>query len=197
MSRTKAKHRGRNNIDRTVTHLGFDTYEAYLRSDGWKSFVEAYRTLGLPQRCIACGLPKFELHHTNYKHMGVETMADVIPVCVRCHRLLHKAHRQAAIPLARPDLAFQRVFGWSDQETVARFQPFIPLWRGRAAPAPTARVTPRAAPKPRPDPFYKLNRDARNVRAYLANGYTHRQVALMYKVSPALVAKFIQAEVAP
>lgn len=65
-------------------------YQQYLNSEGWK----AKRAMILNMwgnRCALCnegGL--LHLHHRDYARVGNEEVTDVIPLCERHHKLVHK-----------------------------------------------------------------------------------------------------------
>jgi len=65
-------------------------YKKYLRSKEWrkkrKEVLELYGNM-----CMMCG--KFSkhlhIHHLNYENLGNESLSDLIPLCRKCHKLLH------------------------------------------------------------------------------------------------------------
>lgn len=93
---TKSKH----SFWQRLKELGFDTYDAYLNSEHWKTFRKTYRESSLPQTCRCCGSPKVQLHHITYARLGVEELEDVVPLCARCHMKLHEVSRASFISLA-------------------------------------------------------------------------------------------------
>jgi hypothetical protein len=78
----------------TLKSLGFDSYQQYLRSDHWKSVRERYRCSKKPKKCQCCGSEKYELHHTTYERLGREWLKDLMPLCRRHHRAVHKYLRR-------------------------------------------------------------------------------------------------------
>jgi hypothetical protein len=74
-------------LTKRLALLGFDSYEAYLRSPGWakrrgKAFSAAH---GL----CACGSLAVQVHHRTYVRLGEELPEDLHPVCRPCHEKIH------------------------------------------------------------------------------------------------------------
>lgn len=69
--------------------LGFDSYNAYLRGEHWKSFKSSYRASGHPMRCAVCGGKKIQLHHHDYSRLGAEVFTDIDPLCGDHHEEVH------------------------------------------------------------------------------------------------------------
>jgi len=65
------------------------THSEYMQSDWWKAVRQAYIESGRPQECVACGQPRFELHHVTYKRLGHELLDDLLAVCRVCHQEIH------------------------------------------------------------------------------------------------------------
>lgn len=65
------------------------SYQAYLRSDHWRSFKKRYRQSDRPQQCQGCGSKYYELHHVTYERLGHEHLDDVVPLCRFCHKTMH------------------------------------------------------------------------------------------------------------
>lgn len=75
---------------RTVSHLG---YKDYIRSDAWRSVKKRYLQSKNPKEYYGCLAPYewfFHFHHRTYKNLGNENLRDIIPVCPRCHELIHE-----------------------------------------------------------------------------------------------------------
>lgn len=81
-----------------LRELGYDTYDAYLRSPAWRDVRERYRASDLPQVCM-CGDTKVDLHHTTYDHVGRERLEDLVPLCRACHVQAHVLEAQGVIEL--------------------------------------------------------------------------------------------------
>lgn len=79
-----------NTFAKTLHGLGYANYEAYLRSEHWKSFHTRYRNAGLPMECAVCGGGFVELHHHTYERLGAELPTDVTPLCPVHHKAVHK-----------------------------------------------------------------------------------------------------------
>lgn len=86
----------------TLKALGHATYWEYICSQHWKGVKRAYRASALPQDCDFCGDPKVDLHHKTYERLGAERLDDILPLCHRCHCMVHFFVRQGT---ARLDLA--------------------------------------------------------------------------------------------
>ena len=78
-------------------------YQAYLKSKWWLSL----REILLPCRCVGClENDATELHHLNYDALKKEGPQDIIPLCDRCHWLLHQ-HLKEEFPTTKLSLAVQ------------------------------------------------------------------------------------------
>lgn len=72
-----------------LASLGFDTYEAYLRSDHWKAFKASYRSSGRSILCAVCNGKPIQLHHHSYERLGHELLTDITPLCREHHEAVH------------------------------------------------------------------------------------------------------------
>lgn len=66
-------------------------YEDYTRTEHWLHFKnEALLFFG--HKCQLCDSKNDEIHvhHKTYENRGRETFNDVIPLCSKCHRLVHE-----------------------------------------------------------------------------------------------------------
>ncbi len=64
-----------------------DEYKAYLQSDRWREVREQRLHIGR-WKCAACEETRdLEIHHLTYERIFKEEMADLIPLCKRCHKL--------------------------------------------------------------------------------------------------------------
>lgn len=63
-------------------------YDKYLRTRKWKEkrkeVLELYGRI-----CMICGKKASQVHHLNYENVGKEDVGDLIPLCKRCHKLIH------------------------------------------------------------------------------------------------------------
>lgn len=81
-----------------LRELGYETYDAYLRSPAWRDVKDRYRASELPQVCM-CGDAKVQLHHTTYDRVGQERLDDLIALCKDCHDAAHLLEQQGVIGL--------------------------------------------------------------------------------------------------
>lgn len=183
-------------LDNVVKDLGYASYTAYLNSAHWDDFRNRYAASGLPKHCVACKYPKYILHHLHYKTLGFETFADVIPVCSRCHRELGRTRDKFRLPNNRPDVIFRKIFNWNRKETVSRFEPFYKLWRETAKKVGENPSLPLKFKKHVKDlsrgNFYKISKHMLQVVRYLKDGYTTKQVAVMYEVSESYLLEYMK-----
>jgi hypothetical protein len=101
------------------------TYREYLRSEHWRNTRASYRASGLPQACLVCGASKVNLHHRTYQRLGRESLTDLVPLCRPCHRSVHEYlwanpgyHEKDTHAILRD------TFGWTQQDMIARFEPY-------------------------------------------------------------------------
>lgn len=67
-------------------------YDRYLLSRAWR----ARRAAALDRdghRCVECGAPAEQVHHTTYRRVGFERLADLKSLCGRCHEAVHEVTR--------------------------------------------------------------------------------------------------------
>lgn len=84
--------------DAALDRLGYGTYRDYLRSPHWVKVKARYRESILPQACM-CGEETVDLHHMTYERIGAERLADLLPLCRRCHAMVHELERRGEIAL--------------------------------------------------------------------------------------------------
>jgi hypothetical protein len=65
-------------------------YSAYVRSPHWRQFRKSYFASN-SAACWVCTKTedRLVLHHLTYNRIGEERFDDVLPMCARCHRLVH------------------------------------------------------------------------------------------------------------
>ena len=80
--------------------LGFKSYAAYLRSEHWLAFREAYFAKH-KKVCCCCAEPARDLHHITYEYLGKERQKDVKPICRSCHDKVHTLIREHRVPLEK------------------------------------------------------------------------------------------------
>lgn len=90
------KHTGR---ARGWWTLGYKSYASYLSSSHWQTTRQRYRASDLPQDCYCCGEHEVDLHHKTYENIGREPLTDLVPLCRRCHTLVHVLERRGEIGL--------------------------------------------------------------------------------------------------
>ena len=83
-------------------------YAAWIASAGWARQRDAWlaewdrRHPGRPPVCAACGGPwdprHGDLHHRDYRRLGAEAFADLVPLDRDCHDQLHELLERAARP---------------------------------------------------------------------------------------------------
>ena len=74
--------------------MGYRTYADYIASDHWADIRRRWRAKHPDARCERCGAERYQLHHLNYRRLGLEpTPGDIIPLCGECHTKEH--HRLA------------------------------------------------------------------------------------------------------
>lgn len=103
--------------------LGMD-YRQYLRSDHWRDLKRRYRQAPLPQACVACGDPRYQLHHISYGRLGREPLTDLVPFCDNCHGAIHAYERTHPTGLWSLFRICRKVFGWSRPEAWERLGAF-------------------------------------------------------------------------
>jgi 5-methylcytosine-specific restriction endonuclease McrA len=72
-------------------------YREYIQSPEWRAVRDRYWASKLPKRCYVCDKPRhpgMHLHHRTYKNLGHERLMDLVPVCKKCHDLIHTTHRR-------------------------------------------------------------------------------------------------------
>jgi len=72
--------------DAVLRDMGYESYDAYLRSPLWKR-IRA-RLLKKCDTCV-CGAPATEFHHRSYKRRYLEGRGKIykfiVPICRQCH----------------------------------------------------------------------------------------------------------------
>lgn len=75
-------------MDILAIRVGYKGYAHYLASDHWKNFRRSVRS----QWCFCCLVHsvKLEVHHITYDRLGRERPTDVVTVCDKCHKEIHR-----------------------------------------------------------------------------------------------------------
>jgi hypothetical protein len=69
----------------------FYNYNDYLKSRHWAKLKIRYQKEFTSKTCQMCfDNHKIELHHMTYERIGKEDLKDLIYLCDKCHKLIHK-----------------------------------------------------------------------------------------------------------
>jgi len=98
MAKRKRRTKPKTKFQLQLKDLGFKTYAAYLKSDHWQEFREAYFAKH-KKICYCCQKSARDLHHIDYSHLGKERQKDVEPLCRTCHDKVHTIIRENHVPL--------------------------------------------------------------------------------------------------
>lgn len=99
--------------------------KTYLKSKRWYAIRAKYRRMDLPRQCLICGSANFELHHTNYRHLGKEHPMSLRPLCLRHHKELHQTLNRLRLMLSQTDVAIRHLALENDFDAFwDRFQPW-------------------------------------------------------------------------
>lgn len=80
-------------------------YDAYLTSHVWRARRKAWYAAwlsrcGTPPKCLVCdrewSLRSGHLHHLTYQRLGNEDDEDLVPLCPRHHKRLHRVLEESA-----------------------------------------------------------------------------------------------------
>lgn len=82
--------------------LGRSDYQAYLRSDHWQRVKRRYRRSKMPQTCVVCGDPRYQLHHKTYERLGREHLTDLVALCELHHTRRHVERTMPGRGSSRP-----------------------------------------------------------------------------------------------
>jgi hypothetical protein len=119
-----ARPKRRKSFIRRLRALGFASYRDYLASPHWREVRLAYRRSSLPQECIGCRSPRYQLHHRSYARIGREKLTDFIPLCRDCHKRVHAFEKIHGTRIQQTHVILRRIFGWTKTQTIDRFAPF-------------------------------------------------------------------------
>jgi hypothetical protein len=120
----------RSNLNR-LKNLGYGSYREYLESDHWRALRARYRASRLPQRCLGCDSPHFQLHHRSYTRLGCELLEDLLPLCGDCHKRVHEFARAWGTQVQHTHYMLRKIFGWTKGQTASKFRPFTKPGRRR------------------------------------------------------------------
>lgn len=69
-------------------------YVSYMQSDAWSRRRDRYYAKH-PRMCLVCNAKPpevIELHHLSYEHVYDEPDSELMPLCQRCHAVVHQLH---------------------------------------------------------------------------------------------------------
>ena len=68
-------------------------YAEYIQSHGWAEKKQARMKLD-GDHCQGCqARENLQVHHITYARLYRERMSDLVTVCTRCHRLIHRIYK--------------------------------------------------------------------------------------------------------
>jgi 5-methylcytosine-specific restriction endonuclease McrA len=91
--RTRKAKTTKQTVKRSPKALDPAEYRGYIKSTAWKKKKRYYWSRCKDKSCRGCGIPwesGFNLHHVTYVRLGIERLADLMPLCDKCHRMLHQ-----------------------------------------------------------------------------------------------------------
>lgn len=106
-------------------------YDAYITSLEWAKFRERYKKSDMPQFCLACGVPQFQLHHLTHKRLGREWLTDVAPLCYDCHKALHENAKARGQHATGSPKKFVRFIKWRSGKPPAEVNALCEPWLRR------------------------------------------------------------------
>lgn len=191
-------------LDDKLKELGYANYGAYLKSPHWESFRKKWVESGMPQRCIACSFPHYQLHHVVYHRLTQEDLGDVVPLCDRCHRCVHRYHKKHKLPLVFIDQSLRAIFLWDKNKCDNAFAPLHYFKKRRYA--ENDKRQQKELKKDRKEwkkkdssnglrdvhDYYKISRDLINFARYMEAGYSLPDLADIYKVPISYVKGYIK-----
>lgn len=66
-------------------------YQEYMRSPAWAATKAKWRERRpRRRRCEVCGDRHYDLHHRTYVRLGCERLRDLVPLCERHHKAVHR-----------------------------------------------------------------------------------------------------------
>lgn|SRR3990167_3723955 len=69
-----------------------ENYKGYLKSPHWQKTKKQFYLFN-EKKCVVCkSKENINLHHTDYRKMGIEEFGDLITLCQNCHTELHKIY---------------------------------------------------------------------------------------------------------
>ena len=75
-------------------HFRYVKYEDYLKSENWENKKKEIRNGADGKKLRRCKVCKewcfTEVHHKYYKRLGRERRKDLIEVCRKCHKEIHR-----------------------------------------------------------------------------------------------------------
>jgi hypothetical protein len=80
-------------VEGVVSKKKVSGFNQYINSLWWVWFRELYRLSDKPKECEVCGSLKYQLHHLTYERRGNELLDDVVPLCWKHHKEIHRDSR--------------------------------------------------------------------------------------------------------
>jgi hypothetical protein len=96
MPKKKPKKRKKITFKARLEKLGYKSYNSYLISEHWTEFRASYYSEH-PKECYVCGCSEnIHLHHIRYTRIGKEKVSDVVPLCKKHHKRVHRMVRKGS-----------------------------------------------------------------------------------------------------
>lgn len=101
-----------------LQRVGFTSYSQYLSSSAWQAVKDRYRKSGRRLSC-ACGTTDVQMHHLTYARVGGdELLDDLLPLCNRCHQMIHALELRGDIKLDLTGFSY-------DEQRAAHYRKYL------------------------------------------------------------------------
>lgn len=77
-------------LEQRLNALGFVTYDEYLESSYWDDARIRWQLAGMPEECLICNRPDYNLHHRSYERVGEEPVGHLVALCDPHHYEVHR-----------------------------------------------------------------------------------------------------------
>jgi len=98
--------------------MGSVRYDEYLKSDHWKNLRLSVlkRARFKCERCASEGKVNNadHVHHINYKNLHDVETTDLLAVCGKCHKRIHRAIEKGYIPISGQATIDSTIFGYTN-----------------------------------------------------------------------------------
>lgn len=117
-----------------LRELGYKSYPEYLMSPHWMKVRERYWTSPDTRKDCMCGETEaLHLHHKTYARIGSERLDDLMPLCDRCHAMVHVLEYRGDIGLDLKGFeSAERAIAYAEEQaaSLARIAPDaeVPIW---------------------------------------------------------------------